>query len=255
MTSNLTVSDAALAEFNAMFEWRAAAALPDGRLLGALTEEKRPHVNAIPDRRIQMLDKFIGLRDRDVLEIGCFEGIHSVGLCSFGARLTAIDVRPANVAKTLLRLSLHGQSARVAVADCESLPPDTRFDTVFHFGVLYHLMNPVEHIHQLAGLCEYLYLDTHYALEATVNTRMRYEGVTYAALEVDEGGWHDPFSGKDATAVHLSYRSLMTALSAAGFANQRTVQFRDERNGPRVLILAAKSADLTHVPNVTELAL
>jgi tRNA (mo5U34)-methyltransferase len=247
--NQLPLSDQIIEEFNGMFDWHAAAELPDGRLLGRTTAGKRPNPNAIPDRRIQLLNDFVNLSDKSVLEIGCFEGIHTVGLGMYSADVTAIDVRPVNVMKTLARISLHGTDARAFVADCEKIGKGFGdFDVVFHFGVLYHLMHPVQHLEGLGQICEYIYLDTHYTLDGVVDTTFHHQGETYRGKSVDEGGWKDPFSGKDSKAIHLTAGSLMLALDKAGFQHRRIVQVRDERNGPRILILGSKTENLDDVP-------
>lgn len=245
------LDDEIIAEINAMFDWHAAAELPDGRLLGRVTPGKRPTPNAIPDRRIELLNSFIDLSNKSVLEIGCFEGIHTTGLGMFSPSVTGIDVRPSNVMKTLARLSLHGVDAQAFVADCEKITNGFgEFDVCFHFGVLYHLLHPVEHLAGLGEVCEFLYLDTHYTLDNSVDTVFESGGVEYFGRSIVEGGWKDPFSGKDSKAIHLTAGSLMKALSQAGFEQRRIIQIRDERNGPRILILASKTMAIDRAPSL-----
>lgn len=216
--------------------------------MGRLTEGKRPNPNAIPDNRIRRLHRAINLKNKSVLEIGCFEGIHTIGLRHFTRHVTAIDVRPVNVFKTLARLSLHGADAKVFVADCEAIDASFgRFDVIFHFGVLYHLHDPVTHLLKLGGVGETIYLDTHVAEPGAEHMHYEAGGARYAFTPVKEGGWDDPFSGTQASARHLTLDSLERALTTAGFAAQRVTQVRRERHGPRVLILASKSLDLAHV--------
>src|SRR6185436_4690646 len=105
-----------LEEANTAFDWRAATELPNGMMLGRVSAHKRPVPERIPDKRIALLDSLVGLRGKSVLEIGCFEGIHTIGLRTFTDNVTAVDVRPTNVFKALARLSLHGADAKVFVA-------------------------------------------------------------------------------------------------------------------------------------------
>lgn len=237
----LKISDEYLSEINEMFDWHAAAPLPDGRLLGRLTPGKRPNPNPIPDTRIKKLNDMLPLAEKTVLEIGCFEGIHTVGLRSFTKALTAIDIRPSNVAKTQMRLSLHGTSADVFVADAETLD-DTfgTFDLIFHFGVLYHLLRPVEHLTRLATVTSTIYLDTHYCEDADATDEVVIEGTTYKYHGVDEGGWKNPFSGKDPKAIHLTLDGIETALKKSGLTEIKIIHKREERNGPRILLLAQR---------------
>jgi SAM-dependent methyltransferase len=244
----LAPDDRIIAEINDMLDWRAAAFLPDGRVSGKVSPGKRAHPVKLPDSRIKLLDQIVDLAGKRVLEVGCFEGLHTLGLLHFTDDVTAVDLRPINVCKTLMRLSMHGASAKVFVADCEQLDASFgRFDIVFHFGVLYHLDNPVQHLANIAGLADTLYCDTHVArdgapLKSELVGDERYE---YAPL--DEKGWSDPFSGAHAMSKNLTTASLERALTRAGYTQTRVLQLRDERNGPRILLLASRSLDLSHV--------
>lgn len=238
-------SDADLSEINTLLDWHAGAPLPDGRLLGRLDRRagKRSKPQPIPDARIRLLNRLIPLRHKRVLEVGCFEGIHTVGLSRYCRRLTAIDVRPSNVIKTLTRLSYHRAHAHVFQWDAECIAPDfPHQDVVFHIGVLYHLMQPVQHLQVLGQICDHVYLDTHIADAANdAICTIEVNGQSYQASYRDEGGWSDPFSGKDARALWLTGQSLEDALSHAGFAEITTLQTRRERNGDRVLLLASRT--------------
>jgi tRNA (mo5U34)-methyltransferase len=249
----LPASAAALKDFHVLLDWQAAAPLPDGRILGRANWLKRAFVNAIPDKRIVLLNKLLPLRDRSVLEIGCFEGIHTMGLLQHTDNVTAVDLRPVNVLKTLARLSLSGYSAPVFVANCEELDESFgRFDVVFHFGVLYHLMRPVQHLKMLSRLADTIYLDTHFAPEKKANLSVEVDGETYAYAQVNEKGWLDPFSGADPTSIHLSYESLRRAVVAAGFTNTCLLNYRAERNGPRILMFASRTVDVSGFPAVAD---
>lgn len=245
-------SDADLREINELLDWHAGAPLPDGRILGRVerTPSKRAAPGVIPDARIRLLNKLIPLKNKKVLEIGCFEGIHTAGLKGFECELTAIDVRPQNVIKTLTRLSWHGMSAEVFQYDAEAIGPDfPKFDIVFHIGVLYHMMHPVQHLKNLAHIGELLFLDTHVATEGSNVRSFEIGDKTYRGQDYAEGGWKNPFSGKDPSALWLTEDSLMDALGHAGFAQTRLLQRRDERNGLRLLVLAART-DLPKDPAI-----
>jgi 2-polyprenyl-3-methyl-5-hydroxy-6-metoxy-1,4-benzoquinol methylase len=248
----LKLTDQVIQEANKFFDWRAAAELPNGQLLGKMTPNKRPQPNAIPDRRITFLDKLIQLKGKSVLEIGCFEGIHTLGLLSYTDDVTGIDLRPTNIFKTLARLSLHGAHAKIFLANAEELDPSFgKFDVVFHFGVLYHLLDPVAHIHAIGTVGRYLFLDTHVAPEDRELDSYTVDGESYAYISVGEGGWKDPFSGAHETSKHLSIESLQRALAKSGFQSSKVLQFRAERNGPRILLIAARDQDVSGLPEFT----
>jgi SAM-dependent methyltransferase len=248
-------TDAELEQINKMLDWHAGTLLPDGRLLGRLERRpgKRTEPGIIPDPRLTRLNKLINLKQKRVLEIGCFEGIHTLGLLHYCDDVTAVDVRPQNVVKTLARLSWHGQSAKVFQKDVERIDASAfpRFDVVVHIGVLYHLARPVEHLTSLAPACAALFLDTHVARDEKNLADLHVAGQTYRGAEHVEGGWADPFSGRGDKAFWLTQESLLRALANAGFRTTQVLQEREERNGPRVLLLATKSEPASTAANGT----
>jgi len=236
----IELSEAVVAEVNDMLGWHAGTMLDGHMLLGRLgtKPDKRTKPGPIPDRRITELHKRIDLKGKSILEVGCFEGIHTLGLRLYSDDVTAIDIRPSNVIKTLARLSLHGTYAKVFVADVERLSPSFgQFDVIFHCGVLYHLASPVEHLFSLKGMCKHIMLDTHVTSEQKEERTT--EDFTYRGTYYDEAGWSDPFSGKDSRSFWLTEEDLQGALRRAGFSSIALVERRAERNGPRVVILAS----------------
>jgi len=238
------LSDQALQELNTVLPWYAGTLLADGRLLGRL--DARPHkredVQPIPDKRIKRLDSALGLCGKTVLEIGCFEGIHTLGLRHFGADVTAVDLRPINVLKTLARLSAHGESARVFILDVEDANVDLgHFDVVFHCGVLYHLEDPVSHLRAILPACDAIYLDTHVAEPGRDQDTLVVGGQSYQGYRHHEGGWQDPFSGRAASAFWLTMEDLQALIKSHGFECQ-TWSERAERNGARVGLFARRPA-------------
>jgi len=238
------MSDQSLQELNAALPWHAGTVLADGRLVGRL--DARPHkredVQPIPDKRIRRLDQELSLAGKSVLEVGCFEGIHTLGLRHFGADVTAVDIRPMNVLKTLARLSAHGESARVFVLDVEEAVSELgHFDVVFHCGVLYHLEDPVTHLRALLPACDAIYLDTHVASDGRGGDTLDVAGETFHGYRHQEGGWDDPFSGRGASAFWLGMPDLQALIESQGFACD-TWSERAERNGARIGVLARRRA-------------
>lgn len=242
MKSPAILSDRALEDINRALPWFAGTQLPDGRIVGRIgaREHKRDSVQVVPDKRIVRLHETLDLSDKRVLEIGCFEGIHTLGLTYFCPSVTAIDVRPLNVIKTLARLSAHGQSAEVYTVDVEEqVTWPHRFDVVFHCGVLYHLENPVSHLRKVLALCDTIYLDTHVAASGRDLHTAVFDGCEYRGYRHTEGGWNDPFSGRAATAFWLRVDDVEGLLHGAGFATERWSE-RVERNGARVGLLGRR---------------
>lgn len=236
------LSNEALAEINDALPWFAGTQLPDGRILGRVGARlnKRDSIETVPDKRIMQLHDAVDLSRKSVLEIGCFEGIHTLGLASYCADLTAVDIRPLNVAKTLVRLSAHGKQAEVFTADIEEPRYLTRhFDVVFHCGVLYHLEDPVTHLQQILKHCNVIYLDTHIVEDDHASDAATFAGRAYVGHWHIEGGWHDPFSGRAAAAFWLRQRDIEQILLAAGFSVE-IWSLRSERNGARIGMLGKR---------------
>jgi hypothetical protein len=100
---------AELQRLNEMLPWASFVVDRHGRSFGkAWSSKKRAAAQPIPDRRIVELDRCWQLAGKQVLELGCFEGIHTIGLMQLGARVVAIDSRIENVVKTIVRCAMFG---------------------------------------------------------------------------------------------------------------------------------------------------
>ncbi|GAB6195294.1 class I SAM-dependent methyltransferase [Lysobacter xanthus] len=235
------LSARALQDVNDALPWFAATALPDGRIVGrvATRENKRDTLQPVPDKRIIRLHNELDLSDKRVLEVGCFEGIHTLGLLEFCSDVTAVDVRPINVIKTLARLSVHGRSARVFTLDIEQHGVGAHYDVIFHCGVLYHLEDPVTHLRSALAACDAIYLDTHIAAAGRDVDVAVLDGREYLGYRHTEGGWSDPFSGRAGSAFWLRREDIDALFHEAGFSSE-TWSERDERNGPRIGLLGRR---------------
>lgn len=178
------LSDAELEELNRLLPWRCFTIDGRGRRFGNPTREgKRDKPQEVPDRRIVEMDRRFGLADAHVLEIGCFEGVHTLGLCRYARRVTAVDSRIENVVKTIVRCALFGASPTVFRCNVEERPLDLealRADFVHHVGVLYHLADPVRHLRDLGQLARRgLMLDTHYCEDEEAKESYEVDGRSF----------------------------------------------------------------------------
>jgi 2-polyprenyl-3-methyl-5-hydroxy-6-metoxy-1,4-benzoquinol methylase len=235
-----------LAELNRLLKWNCFTVDSHGRRLGDRARAgKREEPQEIPDYRTPMLDRAFALADKHVLEIGCFEGVHTIGLCDRARAVTAIDSRIENVAKTVLRCYLYGHSpdirrCNVEVADELAQLPDV--DVVHHVGVLYHLVDPVAHLALLNRKVRLgLMLDTHVATAEQATETLISGGKQYPCRRFNEGGVAEVFSGMYAHASWLTLETLVALLKDLGFARTEVLEQRAERNGPRVLIMAHRN--------------
>jgi 2-polyprenyl-3-methyl-5-hydroxy-6-metoxy-1,4-benzoquinol methylase len=234
-----------LARLNKLLPWQCFTLDAHGRAFGkpaSLTKRNTPQ--QIPDRRIAELNRRFPLNGLSVLEIGCFEGIHTIALAGYGAKVTAVDARIENVAKTLLRSASFGCNPLVFKCDVEQ-PADSSLiahtDITLHIGVLYHLSDPVAHLQHLLPLTrQAIVLDTHYAAPADANKSYSVNGVPYSYKHYREGGRANVFAGMFDHAKWLTLDTLVSLLKEHGFSDVDVAQLREERNGPRTLIYASR---------------
>ncbi|MFO0810882.1 MAG: methyltransferase domain-containing protein [Gemmataceae bacterium] len=239
------LTDGQLADFQTAFDWRTGYALPDGRPLGV--PGKRGDVARGVDPRVQAVVERFAPAGKRILEIGCCEGGHTVQLAAVCGEVVGLDVRPHNVAGALIRSFAHGvRNARFALADVRELGHEFgTFDIVFHVGVLYHLDDPAGHLARIAALAPDLILDTHYANDtlAWPEVTASHAGRHYAAKRYREGGWEDVFSGVQPTSTWLMRDDLLRLIGDVGYRTVEVIDDRNERNGPRLTLVARRPAD------------
>lgn len=233
------LSDDELRRLNELLPWSSWVVDQHGRRFGnRYTANKRNNPETIPDGRIVELHRRFNLTGKHVLEIGCFEGNHTVALAALAGKVTGIDSRIEHVAMTLMRCAMAGFHPSAHLWDVEQDIPeglDLQCDILHHVGVLYHLASPVVHLRRLSPLVgQALILDTHVAPE---NVELKKEGpVRY--YQVEERGRDMPFAGMYSHAKWIVLADLVELLKTLGFNNVDVAQERAERMGPRVLIYA-----------------
>lgn len=237
------LSDRDLSLLNELLPWNCFTEDIHGRKLGRQAwQGKRSEKQEIPDQRITKLNALMSLEGKTVLEVGCFEGVHTIGLLSYNASVVAIDARIENVVKTMARCAAYGVSPKVFVLDVDdrvqtsSLP---EFEILHHVGVLYHLFDPVIHLNFiLPKISSCILLDTHYATEETA-THYHLDGYKY--MEYKELGYKDVFSGMSASSKWLTKTHIYSLLEAHGFTSIQLLSDKMERNGPRISLIASKN--------------
>jgi hypothetical protein len=200
----------------------------------------------VPDPRIMALNERHDLGNKHCVEVGCFEGVHTTGLCSFGGRVSAVDSRMENVVKTIVRCAMFGYSPAVFVCDleeeagCRRLP---QADVLHHVGVLYHLTDPVGHLHSVVPVVkEGIMLDTHYAEEHELHATYRVGSKEYRYKYYREGGKAEVFSGMRDHAKWLRLADIIAVLEELGFGDVDVASRQPSRNGPRALIYARRTS-------------
>jgi tRNA (mo5U34)-methyltransferase len=240
------LTDDDLKRLNELLPWRCFIVDSLGRPFGrAAWRGKRVTPQPIPDRRIELLNERFDLSDQHVLEIGCFEGVHTAALCRFARRVTAVDARVENVIKTAVRCTFLDARPRVFTCDVEAEEEKSqllRADICHHVGVLYHLDDPVVHLQRLASwIARGVMLDSHYARDDEATDVYEVDGQSYRYRPYQERGRADVFSGMRPTSKWLRLDDIEGVLRAGGFDRVEVVETRDERNGPRVLLFAERT--------------
>jgi 2-polyprenyl-3-methyl-5-hydroxy-6-metoxy-1,4-benzoquinol methylase len=235
-----------LERLNKLLPWRCFTVDSHGRPLGGVASPtKRSTPQLIPDPRIEQFHGRFDLSDKHVLEVGCFEGVHTIALCGLAERVTAIDGRVENVAKTVVRCAMFDQRPRVFTCDIEEQDDEDllRADLCHHVGVLYHLSDPVTHLRRLGGfIARGLMLDTHYASAKGATEEYTVDGERFRFRRYEELGREDVFSGLRRQSKWLQLDDISAVLRGVGFDRVEIVETRVERNGPRVLLFAERSA-------------
>ena len=239
------LSDSDLIELNNILNWNCFTVDRHGRRFGnAAWQGKRSKPEVIPDRRILLLNDRFDLATKHVLEIGCFEGIHTIGLCQYAKKVTAIDARIENVVKTIVRCAFFRYCPTVFKCDVEERPLDVNLlaaDVAYHIGVLYHLKDPVGHLLDLGSFIHRgLLMDTHYALEQEVRETYEVNGTVYPYKRYREPDSSEVFSGIYDHSKWLMLHDIIDSLSHAGFTKVEVIERRNERNGPRVLLIGKR---------------
>lgn len=241
------LNDEDLRYLNKLLPWKCFTVDSKGRRFGNRAwPGKREAPQYVPDPRITALHERYDLRDKHILELGCFEGVHTTALCLYGGRVTAIDSRIENVVKTIVRCAMFGYSPTVFVCnleqteDCKRLP---QVDILHHVGVLYHLTDPVGHLRMLVPLVkEGIMLDTHYADDADVNKVYEVDGKVYQYKHYKEGGKGEVFSGMRDHAKWLRLDDIVALLRELGFGEVDVVDKQAMRNGARALMYARRTS-------------
>lgn len=241
------LSDDDLGRLNKMLPWAAFVLDSHGREFGsAYSATKRNVPQQVPDYRIVELNRRMNLAGLTVLEIGCFEGIHTVALAMMAGRVLACDSRVENVIKTIVRCALYKTNPDVFVWDVEGPPPTGApldCDVLHHVGVLYHLTDPVGHLLSvLPHVRKGIMLDTHIAPEHDDGEVKEYQsgGRSYRYAFYRERGREPPFAGMKDHAKWLFKDDIVEILRHCGFARIDVRDVRDERFGLRMRLFAER---------------
>lgn len=241
-------------EFQQVVDWQTGMALPDGRILGSV-EKRNCHV-PVPDYRVMAVLERFQARDKTILELGPCEGYFTVQLAQICKHLTSLEIRPKNIACTLLRLFLHEiKNVDLKLKDVRDLDDSIgRFDILYHAGVFYHLHNPIEHIFKIRNIADKMLLDTHYHIPGDTRfpaSRIYHNGKIYPTYDWTEDTT-DIWSGVDRVSRLLDLETLFDLLRDAGFDSIEVLSNAPLPFTPRVVLLVQRTkmnADLPAPPD------
>jgi tRNA (mo5U34)-methyltransferase len=239
----IALTDQQLQDFQEAVNWEVGERLPDGRILGS--PEKRRAFYDGRDPRVALITEQLDPADKTVLELGPGEGHLTVQLAHVCKHVTAIEARPKNIVCALIRSFIHDvPNVRFVLGDVDDLDSSFgKFDILFHVGLLYHLRNPVVHLHNLRGIADYLLLDTHYCPSDDQFPRadIEYHGKVHKAFRWKEGAWNEPWAGVTDYARWLHRDTLFELLNDIGFDRQHALWTYQVGDLHRLTVLAGRS--------------
>lgn len=206
-----------------------------------------PHLKEflLVNNRLEALLKTCSLfypsvRNLRIADLGCAEGCFSLGLAQRGVNVVGIEARAKEVEKARF-LAEHFELPNMMIVhdDVKNFAHEKygTFAAVAALGILYHLNNPVELLHQIAGTTTLLVVDTHFApadaeelalINPDINNLSRIEEIQVRG-NTYQGRWFFEYpedadreaqiwaSYSNHRSFWLTRESLLLALSNAGF--------------------------------------
>ena len=111
-------------------------------------------------------------------------------------------------------------------------------DVLHHVGVLYHLLDPVSRLRQIAPFVRSAIMLDPYVAPPEADLE-EIDGVRFWKFQ--KHGRSNPFAGMYDRAKWIEKQDLLTLIQSLGFSTIELIQERMERNGPRMLVIARRS--------------
>jgi ubiquinone/menaquinone biosynthesis C-methylase UbiE len=217
---------------------------------------RAPHFE--DDRIVWAIPALGGVAGKRVLELGPMEGGQTWMLEKAGAEcVIAVEANIRAYLKCLITKELMGmQRSRFLLGDFEEYlrTTDDRFDAVIACGVIYHMRNPVETIHNIARVTDRVYVWTHYFIRERVEAIPHMQNRFGEARETEHLGFRHTLNrynygdfldtsafagGSEAYSNWLGREDLLGALRHAGFTDIRLHEDQlDHVNGPCLSLVA-----------------
>ena len=214
------------------------------------------------DNRLHWCNSILNLKDKSILECGPLELGHSYMMHNFGCnKIIAVENNWYSYLKCLaVKEVFKISNIDLLFGDViEYLKDSTnKFDFVLCSGILYHLPNPIELIHQISLVTENIFIWTHIYDENS--TTIKTQSINRAQIEYDNevylGGRQNYYDngnnkleslycgGKFKISFWISEQDLYKALKKYGFIKiQKNEALCDLNhvNGPCISIFASKN--------------
>jgi SAM-dependent methyltransferase len=206
--------------------------------------------NSGHDERLKYLLYFLDVRNCRVLELGPFEGYHTVLLDKLGAAsIVAIEARRANFERCLsIQKRYELTNVTFVHDDIERLysgngtVPVGNVDLVFACGVLYHLSDPARALAWSRSLSSRLFLGTHYVEPAVkhlyppTNDDYEFDGQHFLVKRMAEDG--GPLAGLGTSSPWLTLPDLVCILHKVGYTRVDILGTDLHAGVPHVTIIA-----------------
>jgi hypothetical protein len=208
------------------------------------------------DARIKWLETQLGsYSGRRVLELGPLEGGHTYMMERAGANVIAIEANQRAFLKCLIvKDALHLKS-EFLFGDfrpyLEAAAPG-RFDFVLAIGVLYHMLEPLKLLHDIARVTDAFGLWTHYYDANILHANLHFD--PKPIVQAVEGNSAEIYrqhylltvsgpqfcGGSEPTSVWLAKDGLLRFIKVLGFEVQIGEDNPHHPNGPSVLLFARR---------------
>lgn len=212
------------------------------------------------DARIAWLLERCKVTGLDVLELGPLEGGHTKMLADAGARsVTAIEGNKSAYLKCLVVQQLLGlDTATFELGDFDAYleTNQRRFDLVLASGVLYHLVDPLATILDMARVADRIFIWSHFADAAAMpagdKRRRPFTGETRIAERDGEKLTYHVRSylgtqrqsnfcgGRESAAVWMESAEVVALLERRGFRVETGVAQPDHPSGPALCLYATR---------------
>lgn len=213
------------------------------------------------DRIHWAISELGGVKDKTILELGPLEGGHTYMLENNGAKsIIAIEANSKAFLKCLITKELLVlQKSKFLCGNFLEYVKNTdkKFDVCFASGVLYHLKNPVDFIHDLSKISDNIFIWTHYfdknAIMANKNNIAQkfpssklneihgFKHILYRYEYQNALDWRGFSGGTNESSNWLSKEDILNCLKSFGYSNIK-INFEEpnHQNGPALAIVAQK---------------